>query len=62
MAERTGPVQAQHRFREAAVQVAYTAFIRHPQLCDVCRTEGMDCETAATLRQVWRDARAAVTA
>lgn len=62
MAERTGPVHAQHRAGEAAVQGAYSAFIRHTQMCAPCRTEGKDCETAATLRQAWRVARAAVTA
>lgn len=62
MAERTGPVQAQHRAGEDAVQRAYTAFIRHTQLCPPCRMDGADCETAAGLRQAWRDARAAVAA
>ncbi len=62
MAERTGPVQAQHRAGEAAVQTAYAAFIRHTQLCPPCRETGADCEAAANLRQAWRDARAAVAA
>ncbi|MFJ6615471.1 hypothetical protein ACIQPT_34925 [Streptomyces sp. NPDC091289] len=58
----TGPVQAQYQAVEAAVQAAYTAFIRHTQTCAPCRTEGADCEAAAALRQAWRDARAAVAA
>ncbi|MET9705383.1 hypothetical protein [Streptomyces griseus] len=60
MAERTGPVQAQHRADEAAVQTAYTAFIQHTQKCTPCRTDGADCGTASALRQTWRDARTAV--
>ncbi|MFZ4264519.1 hypothetical protein [Streptomyces arboris] len=62
MAERTGPVQAQHRAGEAAVQTAYSAFIRHTQVCAPCRKTGADCAEAAELRQAWRDARAAVAA
>lgn len=62
MAERTGPVQAQHRVGEQAVQAAYSAFIRHTQGCVECRTGGMDCHSAAQLRQVWRKAKAAATA
>lgn len=58
----TGPVEAQHRAGERAVQSAYAAFIRHTQLCAPCRKDGADCETAAALRQAWRDARAAVAA
>lgn len=63
MAERTGPVQAQHRVNEAAVQAAYGRFVRHTQLCAECRTQGVDCVDAAELKTAWRDARdAAVTA
>lgn len=62
MAERTGLVQAQHRAEEAAVQEAYRRFIRHTQLCTECRTQGVDCEDAAELRQAYRAARRAVTA
>ncbi|MEU3203584.1 hypothetical protein ABZ702_06805 [Streptomyces cyaneofuscatus] len=62
MAERTGPVQAQHRAGEAAVQVAYSAFIRHTQVCTPCRKTGADCADAVTLRQAWRDAKDEVAA
>ena len=62
MAERTGPVQAQHRAGEQAVQTAYTAFIHHTQACTECRTGGMDCTDAAELRQAWRHAREQVAA
>ncbi len=58
----TGPVQAQIAAGEAAVQVAYTAFIRHTQLCPPCRKDGADCDTAAELRQAWRDAKRGVAA
>ncbi|MEU2402834.1 hypothetical protein ABZ609_00610 [Streptomyces rubiginosohelvolus] len=58
----SGQVQAQIAAGDAAVQAAYSAFIRHTQACAPCRTEGKDCETAAGLRQGWRDARAAVAA
>ncbi|MEU6615297.1 hypothetical protein [Streptomyces parvus] len=58
----TGQVQAQLNAGDAAVQAAYSAFIRHTQACAPCRTTGADCETAAELRQAWRDARAAVAA
>ncbi|MCR8943945.1 hypothetical protein NW249_17615 [Streptomyces sp. OUCMDZ-4982] len=56
----SGPVRARQQAGEAAVQSAYSAFIRHSQKCGPCRTEGADCETAARLRQAWRDARTAV--
>lgn len=59
----TGQVQAQLAAGDAAVQAAYSAFIRHTQKCNTgCRTEGADCETAAGLRQAWRDAKTAVPA
>ncbi|MGW6652502.1 hypothetical protein AMK23_26410 [Streptomyces sp. CB02130] len=58
----TGQVQAQLDAGERAVQTAYSAFIKHPQLCGPCRKEGADCPEAARLRQAWRDARAAVAA
>ncbi|MEU2799069.1 hypothetical protein [Streptomyces sp. NPDC007117] len=58
----TGQVQARLDAGDAAVQAAYSAFIRHTQACAPCRTDGADCETAARLRQAWRDARAAVAA
>lgn len=62
MAERTGPVEAQHRADEAAVQVAYRRFIRHTQLCTECRQTGVDCEDAVELRKAWRAARLGVAA
>lgn len=62
MPDRTGPVEAQHRGGEQAVQAAYSSFIRHTQACTECRTGGVDCDAAATLRQAWRNARQAVTA
>ncbi|ONI48612.1 MULTISPECIES: hypothetical protein [unclassified Streptomyces] len=62
MAERTGPVRAQHRAGEAAVQTAYSAFIRHTQECTPCRKTGADCTTAAKLRQAYRDAKEAAVA
>ncbi|MFY0511785.1 hypothetical protein ACOMD4_15585 [Streptomyces anulatus] len=58
----TGQVQAQLAAGEAAVQVAYAAFIRHTQVCAPCRKDGADCTTAAALRQAWRDAKTAVVA
>lgn len=57
MAERTGPVQAQHRAHEDRVQAAYRRLIRHTQLCAECRTEGVDCEDATDLKAAWRAAR-----
>lgn len=57
MAERTGPVQAQHRVQEQAVQAAYGRFIRHTQLCTECRTTGVDCDDAVDLKAAWREAR-----
>ncbi|WP_328902277.1 hypothetical protein OHR86_22310 [Streptomyces sp. NBC_00441] len=62
MAERTGPVQAQHRAQEQAVQTAYGRFIRHTQLCLSCRQTGVDCEDAVELKAAWREARQAVSA
>ncbi|MFC8282952.1 hypothetical protein [Streptomyces cyaneofuscatus] len=62
MAERTGPVRAQHRAGEVAVQTAYAAFIDHIQKCPPCRTDGADCDTAAELKQVYRDAKEAAVA
>ncbi|MEU0001482.1 hypothetical protein ABZ069_31650 [Streptomyces microflavus] len=62
MAERTGLVRAQHRAGEAAVQTAYSAFIRHTQECPPCRKTGADCASAAGLRQAYRDAKEAVAA
>ncbi|MFJ9318232.1 hypothetical protein [Streptomyces globisporus] len=53
----TGQVQAQLDAGERAVQTAYSAFIKHPQLCGPCRKEGEDCPEAARLRQAWRDAK-----
>ncbi|MFB7219326.1 hypothetical protein [Streptomyces sp. NPDC056227] len=58
MHEPTGQVAAQHRANEATMQTAYSAFIRHTQKCDECRTGGMDCVTAAELRQAYRAAKA----
>ncbi|MFB6696394.1 hypothetical protein [Streptomyces rubiginosohelvolus] len=55
-------MQAQVDAMERAVQTAYSAFIKHPQLCGPCRKEGADCPEAARLRQAWRNARAAVAA
>lgn len=43
---------------EAREQEAYRAFIRHSQECSSCRTEGVDCLTAVTLRVAWREAHA----
>ncbi len=62
MAERTGPVQAQHRAGEAAIQAAYRRLIRHTQLCAECRADGVDCEDAADLKEAWREAQRAVAA
>lgn len=58
----TGQVQAQIAAGDAAVQAAYSAFIRHTQACAPCRKDGADCPDAVQLRQAWRDARAAVAA
>ncbi|MFD6798519.1 hypothetical protein [Streptomyces cyaneofuscatus] len=58
----SGQVQAQRQAGEAAVQAAYSAFIRHSQVCAPCRKTGADCADAVTLRQAWRDARAVVAA
>ncbi|MFE4653606.1 hypothetical protein [Streptomyces sp. NPDC056707] len=57
MPENTGPVAAKHTAEEAIVQTAYSAFIRHTQTCAECRTGGMDCVTAAELRQEYRAAK-----
>ncbi|MEV7895332.1 hypothetical protein [Streptomyces cyaneofuscatus] len=62
MAERTGLVRAQHRAGEDAVQRAYTAFIDHIQECPPCRTDGADCDTAAELKQAYRNAKDAAVA
>ena len=56
MPERTGRVATEHRATEATMQAAYTAFIVHVQNCAPCRTDGVDCATAETLRQEYRDA------
>ncbi|MFB6776462.1 hypothetical protein ACFCX0_03315 [Streptomyces sp. NPDC056352] len=61
MPENTGPVAAQHRATDAAIQAAYSAFIRHTQACAKCRTEGMDCVVAGELRQAYRTAKARAT-
>jgi hypothetical protein len=37
---------------------AYRAFIAHTQACEECRTEGVDCDDASRLRQLWRDVKA----
>lgn len=39
------------------VDDAYKTFICHTQDCAECRSGGVDCATAAELRQAWRDAR-----
>lgn len=62
MAERTGPVQAQHRAGEDRVQAAYRRLIRHTQLCIECRQTGVDCEDATELKHAWRAARDEVAA
>lgn len=38
---------------------AFRRFIDHAQTCDDCITGGIDCQLAANLRQVWRDAKQA---
>ncbi|MEU2674237.1 hypothetical protein ABZ622_36310 [Streptomyces sp. NPDC007164] len=57
MPENTGPVAAQHRVMDAAIQTAYAAFIHHTQACVECRTGGMDCAVAGDLRQAYRAAK-----
>ena len=61
MPETTGPVAAQHRAGEAAVQATYRAFIGHTVDCAECRG-GMDCATAADLRRKYRAAKSAALA
>lgn len=46
----------------AARDQAYRAFITHAQGCDDCITIGVDCQLAAQLKQIWRDARAEAAA
>lgn len=43
----------------AAVDAAYDAFFAHAHDCAHCRTQGVDCETAAGLRMDIRKATAA---
>ncbi|MCZ4118787.1 hypothetical protein [Streptomyces sp. H39-S7] len=43
-------------------QFAYRAWLDHVMGCKVaCRADGVDCETAAQLRQALRDARGEAT-
>lgn len=52
-----GPVTRALRARAAVAAQAYRDFIAHVAGCDDCRTWGIDCKDAASLRQAWRDAR-----
>jgi hypothetical protein len=54
-----GHMQAVVASAHAYVDKAYQAFFIHTQACADCRTDGLDCEDAAELRQAWRDAKAA---
>ena len=36
-------------------KLAEQAFLDHVRDCGSCFVDGVDCETAAGLRQVWRD-------
>lgn len=42
---------------QLALLQAYRDFIAHSEACDPCRTTGVDCDIAASLRIAWRDAR-----
>ncbi|MFE7392103.1 hypothetical protein [Streptomyces sp. NPDC057582] len=57
MPENTGPMAAERRAEDAAVQTAYSGFIRHTQACTECRTGGVDCADASELRRVYREAK-----
>lgn len=57
--EEAGPATRALKAAALSVAAAYRAFIIHTQACVDCRTEGVDCAEARSLRQIWRDARAA---
>lgn len=54
-----GTVARAHRATAiAARDEAWRAFIIHTGDCAHCITTGRDCDTAAILKQAWRDAKA----
>ncbi|MFF4746763.1 hypothetical protein [Streptomyces sp. NPDC001268] len=54
-------LRAQVDADQLALLTAYRAFIAHSETCQPCRTTGVDCDTAAGLREAWRIAREAAT-
>ena len=56
-----GPVAALQRAASdaaaATLQQAYRGFIDHIRGCTDCRATGLDCQLAADLKQIWRDAK-----
>ena len=61
--EEHGPAVRLHRATAAAAiaarDEAWRTFLDHTQQCDDCRTNGIDCQLAAELKQIWRTARGA---
>jgi hypothetical protein len=39
------------------VDAAWRAYLAHTADCGSCRVDGVDCQTAAELKQAWRDAK-----
>lgn len=52
-------MRAAHTIGVAATQQAYRAFLDHAHSCSDCITTGVDCQPAADLKQIWRQAREA---
>jgi len=61
--EEAGPAAHAHRAAVALAVAtrdqAYRDFIVHAQGCNTCITTGVDCEPAADLKRIWRQAREA---
>ena len=57
--EEARPVRAAHTIGVAAEQQAYRRFLDHAGTCTDCITTGVDCEPAADLKRIWRQAREA---
>lgn len=57
--EEPGPATRALRAVALTAAQAYRNFITHASGCPDCRTEGVDCAEARSLRQIWRDARTA---
>jgi hypothetical protein len=52
-----GRVSAAPPMREPSVQEAEADFRKHVRQCNACYVDGIDCDTAAALRQAWRDSK-----